>query len=335
VEELVNDLIYISRVTDPYFNLALENHLLLNFIENERILLVYENSPSVIIGRFQNPWIECNLPRMFEDNVLLVRRQSGGGTVYHDSGNLNFSFIADKKHHNKDYNHAHLLRALEKVGVHAKSTIRGDLRLVEDASRKISGSAFKEKKDSSFHHGTMLIDTDLDLLNMYINSDKKDLATKSIASIRSIVANLSEINPLVTKSNFTEALVDEFKVLQMQKVCEVTYESKIYQILLDSEYYNELKSKSWLYLQTPQFQVNEDINWAHIQLTVKKTKIVTLDIHINDVHPSLEESIKEALVGSSIFDVQEKLSGEIFEYDNIGKRLYSWFELYFSLDALP
>jgi lipoate-protein ligase A len=95
--------LFLSTFDDPYINLSIENQLLLNIRPDERILFLYNNQESVVLGRFQNPWLECNLKKISERKINLVRRQSGGGCVYHDKGNLNFSFLYPEKEHSSNW----------------------------------------------------------------------------------------------------------------------------------------------------------------------------------------------------------------------------------------
>ena len=168
------------KSSDPCTNLAIENQILLNLDADTVHILFWINNPCVVMGRFQNPFLECKLDKMIKDGVLLVRRQSGGGCVYHDLNNLNYSFITNKIHHNKDNNHKILIDALSSFEIDAFSTKRVDLFLCDNGTdKKFSGSAFKEKKDTAFHHGTLLIDSDLDRLNYYLTP--KDLNVKSVS----------------------------------------------------------------------------------------------------------------------------------------------------------
>jgi lipoate-protein ligase A len=272
---------------------------------------------------------------MNENSVLLVRRQSGGGTVYHDEHNTNFSFIADKKIHDKNFNHSIITRALGALSVEAVSTQRGDIRLKEFSSRKVSGSAFKEKKDSAFHHGTMLINSDLDSLNIYINSDKQKLVSKSISSIRSIVANINEINTLVTSSHFTKAISSEFDPDKVKITRYVDSTSELYKDIVSSDYYKHLTSNEWRYFETPLFEVDVNLGWINIQMSIKKTKIVSIDVDSNNIHASLSQLIEETLLGVSLFDIKNILQSVDLTFDNTDKKLLSWFNDYFCLENLP
>ncbi|POD93108.1 hypothetical protein BV924_17800 [Pectobacterium odoriferum] len=117
---------------------------------------------TVVIGRAQNPWKECNTRRMEEDGIKLARRSSGGGAVFHDLGNTCFTFMAGKPEYDKSVSTQIVLDALSSLGLKASASGRNDL-VVEtaDGVRKVSGSAYRETKDRGFHHGTLLLNADL------------------------------------------------------------------------------------------------------------------------------------------------------------------------------
>lgn len=287
-----------TDITDPFLNLAIENDLLLKTQKGQRQLFLYQNSPCVVIGRFQNPWIECNIAKMVKQGVPLLRRQSGGGTVYHDEGNLNFSFIADRSLHSQSFNHELVVQALKQMGVIAYATARGDIRLSDGTERKISGSAFKQKKDQAFHHGTMLITSDLDKLNSYITSNKQNMESKSIASVRSQVANISESHCSVTKEKFIQSLQETFinEHQDVQKLF-ISKEDSLSQDIL--EYAQWLKSYQWKIMETPKFKrtlaIDEKIE---IEIEVKKTKIQKISLIAQGVHPLVIDELEKKLQGS-------------------------------------
>lgn len=325
--------IFTSKIEDIYFNLALENYLLTEYIKSERILFTYSNAPCVVIGRFQNPWIECNLKKMHEEGVELVRRQSGGGTVYHDQMNINFSFLAPKKLHDKNWNHTLVVSALKKLGVSAIFTERGDIRENGPDKCKISGSAFKEKKDTAFHHGTMLIKSDLAKLNLYIHSNKDQLESKSIASKRSVVTNLTAINPKITNDSFIYALEQEFDVLEPSTV--ITKSHPWFKQIIDGNYYQLLKSHAWKYLETPKFYVEESFDEFEISLEIKKTNIEAIELNHNDYHPVLLSMVSSQLLGKSLFEIESVLEQMNISDFKDAHLLSDWFNEYFELKTLP
>ncbi len=184
--------VYRSSLVDPFLNLAIEDYLLRNRPLSERALLLYVNDPAVVIGRHQNPWIECNPELMAQEGVVLARRQSGGGTVYHDRGNLNFTLFSRREDYDQDANFDLVVEALRTLGVAAERSGRNDLVC---GGYKISGSAFKHLRERSFHHGTVLVAADLARLSAVLKPAPAEIRSRGIASVRSTVANLIDLVP--------------------------------------------------------------------------------------------------------------------------------------------
>lgn len=200
-----------NNIYDPRINLALEEHALRTFDmeEGRSYLLFYINEPSVIIGKHQNTLEEINTDFIDSRGVHVVRRLSGGGAVYHDHGNLNFSFLTkyDPKHFN---NYAQftgpVIRALHKLGVNAELSGRNDI-LVE--GRKISGNAQFTSRERMFSHGTLLFDTRLEDVVSALNVNMGKIESKGIKSIRSRVANIAEfLRTPMTIEEFRQHLLD-------------------------------------------------------------------------------------------------------------------------------
>jgi lipoate-protein ligase A len=197
-----------ENVTDPRINLAIEEYLLRNIHPEEDILLFYINEPSIIIGRNQNTVEEINVDYIDEHQIHVVRRLSGGGAVYHDHGNLNFSFIAPNTGSN--FNNfqkftAPVIEAVNEMGVAAELSGRNDI-LVE--GRKISGNAQYIAGARMVSHGTLLFDTDLSHVGEALRVKASKIESKGIKSIRSRVANISEfLNEPMTIEIFRQRLL--------------------------------------------------------------------------------------------------------------------------------
>ncbi|MBB6480012.1 lipoate--protein ligase [Spirochaeta isovalerica] len=202
--------VFFSEATDPFTNLSIEKWLLKREdLKNSDVLLFYRNAPSVILGRFQNPWLECDLRKMEADEVTLVRRESGGGTVYHDQGNMNFSFIENKDRLIKEEKTAIVVAALTSLGIEAAQGERNDIYI---DGKKISGSAGRYTAKRALHHGTLLIETDLKNLNRYLL--KKDYKSPSMnsrgtASIPSEVTNILYYNNQLVYREICESIIEK------------------------------------------------------------------------------------------------------------------------------
>jgi lipoate-protein ligase A len=233
-----------SPFQNPFINLSLEDYFLRADVELP-VLLFYVNRPCVVLGRFQNPWIECNLPYLVEKDIWLVRRQSGGGCVFHDEGNLNYCFIYPTGMIDRDEGVKYIQAAMKNADIHLDISPRHDLWL---EGKKISGSAFKQIKNSSFHHGTFLVSSDLEKLDESLKHTLIAKDSKSIPSVRSKVIKLQE----------------KFPGTQIQDVIEIVcHFFKTSPIELDGSYlsrfeiqtaFNSLTSWEWIWGETPAFE---------------------------------------------------------------------------------
>ncbi len=197
-----------ENVTDPRINLAIEEHLLRNLESEEDILLFYINEPSIIIGRNQNTLEEINRDYVEAHGIHVVRRLSGGGAVYHDLGNLNFSFIMrGGKESLVDFKKftAPVVRALVEMGIPAELGGRNDIQV---DGRKVSGNASYRVKAGTVCHGTLLFDADLSRLSEALNVKPDKIVSKGIKSVRSRVANLREfLEPAMDIHTFRQRIL--------------------------------------------------------------------------------------------------------------------------------
>lgn len=182
--------IFRSNARDPFFHLAVEEWLLREVTGDA--LFLYQNPPSVVLGRFQNPWLECDLSYMRERNLMLVRRMSGGGTVWHDEGNVNMAWVRPLKGFKKDEMLWQVCEKLKSFDLSVTVNARHDLvvTMPDGSTRKVSGSAYKQTKDRVLHHFTLLLNSDLSVLNRVLQSPHRLQETRSIPSVRSQVMNL-------------------------------------------------------------------------------------------------------------------------------------------------
>ena len=169
--------IYMSEDFNPYRNLATEKLLLDSVGEDSLILYLWQNEKTVVIGRNQNPLAECNCALLKEENGFLARRLSGGGAVFHDCGNLNFTFLCCTENYDLEKQLRVIQKACEMAGIHAELNGRNDL--LADG-RKFSGNAFYNSKGKSYHHGTILINADKEKLTKYLTPPKAKLWAKGV-----------------------------------------------------------------------------------------------------------------------------------------------------------
>lgn len=295
----MNTRILYSQTYDPWFNLATEEWIFNDMAPEAHVLYLWSNDETVVIGRCQNPWVECRLDLMERDGVRLARRQSGGGAVFHDKKNLNFTFMSGLDDYSVERNFEIIRAALDRFGIPAEVTGRNDLIV---GGRKISGSAFKKNKDLAFHHGTLLIDTDLVKLSSYLNPDPRKLEAKGVKSVKSRVANLVEINPRITAEGLRDALADEFagRLGTGEEISLGT--DSLGDIPELVGYYERLKSREWLYGRTPPFTHSFDqrFPWGgvEIRLDVRKGRIHDALIHSDCLYPEMILALAENLRGA-------------------------------------
>lgn len=198
--------LYESGSTDPYYNLALEQHLL-ESAQDRCILYLWQNENTVVIGRNQNPWKECRTTLLSQEGGHLARRLSGGGAVFHDLGNLNFTFLMPQADYDLDRQLSVIREAVCSLGIPAEKSGRNDILA---NGRKFSGNAFYKNGRQAYHHGTLLVDADMEKLNRYLSPSKAKLQAKGVDSVRSRVVNLKELEPEITVAALKEALIRSF-----------------------------------------------------------------------------------------------------------------------------
>jgi lipoate---protein ligase len=254
-------------------NLAIEEYALKNLDINETYLLFYINKPSIIIGKNQNTIEEINTEYVEENGITVVRRLSGGGAVYHDLGNLNFSFITkddgESFHNFKKFTEP-VIQALKKLGVNAELSGRND---IEVDGRKISGNAQFSTRGRMFSHGTLMLDSEIDHVVSALRVKKDKIESKGIKSIRSRVANISEfLKEKVTVEEFRQLLLtnifDGLDEIPEYVLTEEDWE-KIHQL---SE--NRYQTWEWNYGKSPKFNLHHSnrfpIGSIDVRLEVNK-----------------------------------------------------------------
>lgn len=261
---------------DPMINLAIEEYCLKYLDPEETYLLFYINQPSIIIGKNQNTIEEINTKYVEDNGIKVVRRLSGGGAVYHDKGNLNFSFITkddgDSFHNFKKFTEP-VIKALEKLGVKAELSGRNDIMT---DGRKISGNAQFATRGRIFSHGTLLFDSEIEHVVSALNVKKEKIESKGIKSIRSRVANISELmDQKMTTEEFRKILLsyifDTNGDVPQYRLTEKDWE-KIHEISRD-----RYQKWEWNYGRSPKFNLQHSKRFPagsiDLRLEVKKGMI--------------------------------------------------------------
>ncbi|WP_068676632.1 lipoate--protein ligase [Oceanobacillus sp. Castelsardo] len=289
-------------ITDPMVNLAIEEYILENFGEKDTYLLFYINKPSIIIGRNQNTIEEINTDYIDEKGIKVVRRLSGGGAVYHDEQNLNFSFIT-KDDGESFQNFAKFLKPIIKVlnnmGVPAELQGRNDVAV---NGRKISGNAMFSTKGRMFSHGTLMLDSEVEELTRALKVKKEKIESKGIKSIRSRVATISEfLEEKISMEEFKETIlknvfeVDDVKDVPQYELTEEDWE-RIYEI---SE--NRYQKWEWNYGKSPSYNAQESHKFpaglVDVRLDVQKGIIKNCKIYGDFFGVGDVKELEEKLVG--------------------------------------
>ena len=208
IQQDVTGYYLISPTTNAHENMAYDQLLLETLAPGDVCLFLYVNAPSVIIGQNQNPYRECDLSAMAEDHVRLARRISGGGAVYHDFGNLNYSFHTPVQTYDPVAQTKIICRTLSSFGISAVPSGRNDLTV---DGRKCSGSAFCRRGNRQLHHGTLLVTCDTSRMARYLHVSPQKLQAKGVTSVHSRVCNLSSFVKDLTIERLRDALIKSFE----------------------------------------------------------------------------------------------------------------------------
>ena len=308
--------IYRSKSNNPFVNLSIENFLMQKHKDetNHNVLYLWRNGPSVIMGKHQSVWRECRVHKMEEDKVYLVRRPSGGEAVYQDTGNSIFTFICDRgfnDFNNEAFiglNNQIVIRALRSIGVpDVEATGRNDLQF---DGKKISGAAFRHTKETSLHHGTLLLDVNMGALANYLTPNKAKLESKGVTSVAARVMNLKEFKVDIDHAEVSDALIREFLLTYVESDHE---RAKIPVVDIDESIVerepivkasmDQLMNKDWRFGKDPKFshKMENRFSWGSIEINI-------------DVQGNV---IKDAMVYSDALDVSfiDLLSKSLLGHD--------------------
>lgn len=282
--------------TDVYENLALERLLTETVGRGECVLYLWRNQHTVVIGRNQNAWQECRTTQLERDGGHLARRLSGGGAVYHDLGNLNFTFCLRTEDFDLPRQQSVLLRAVRSLGIPAELSGRNDL-IAE--GKKFSGNSFYSHAGRSFHNGTLLLSADLETLGKYLTPPRAKLERKGVASVRARVCNLSEFCPDLTVERLENALIASF-----EKEYSLTAQAVDPAALDDGKlrrYRDEFASWDWIYgrMRPFTFSCEGSFDWGGVtlQLAVKDGLIGHADVYTDALDADLAETVSQGLRG--------------------------------------
>lgn len=292
----MGNYLYVSTSGDGWRNLAVDEYFLDTLGPDDMMLYFYVNKNAVIIGQGQNPWAECRLAEMDRDGVQLVRRITGGGAVFHDEGNLNFSFIAGEGRYDLERQLGLILDAVRALGIPCEFSGRNDLL---GDGRKFSGNAFCKRGAIRQHHGTLLISADMTRLQNYLNVDPRKLKPKGVKSVKSRVCNLNEFVPELRRDDMLEALkcayaaeYGDYTELQTSQLDEAAI----------APYYEKQKSDAWRLGVTPRFdlEIENRFPWGGLQmlLTLRHGEVSDISVYSDANDAELPGRVRAALLGA-------------------------------------
>jgi len=303
-------LIIDSPSNNAYFNLATEEYLF-NHLKEEEIFLLYVNAPSIIVGKYQNTLAEVNLDYVQNNEIKVVRRLTGGGAVYHDLGNLNFSFhthLGDNDYLEFDTFTKPVIELLNQLGVPAKLEGRNDL-LVE--GRKFSGNAKMTKGGKMIQHGTILIDSEMSVLVEALKVNPLKFVDKATKSTRSRVTNLKEYLPQGTTTNsFKELLIESMLTYRPSaKLHALTEEDiKAIEALVKEKY----ETWDWNFGFSPKYNFKKAI----------KLPAGFIELHMDVMKGGRIDKVKifgDFFASEAIEELENKIIGQHHDYDTIKK----------------
>ena len=288
--------LYESASYDPYYNLAVEQHLLESVDEDSCILYLWQNAHTVVIGRNQNAWKECRTSLLEQEGGHLARRLSGGGAVFHDLGNLNFTFLVPQADYDLDRQFSVIQEAARSFGIPAKKSGRND---VLADGRKFSGNAFYRNGTQAYHHGTLLVDVDMQHMSRYLNPSKAKLQSKGVDSVRSRVVNLRELNPDITIPSLKAAMAEAFAKVYSLPLEQLPEEA------LNKPHIDSLRQRNgsweWLYGQKIPFtfEWEDRFPWGSVQvaLQVENGIVRQAKVYSDAMDWSLASKLEQSLTG--------------------------------------
>lgn len=285
-----------SNVTDPYWNLALERTLLETVPEGCCILYLWQNANTVVIGRNQNAWRECRTALLEEEGGKLARRLSGGGAVYHDLGNLNFTFLMPSAEYDLPKQFSVISTACEALGIRTELSGRNDL--LADG-RKFSGNAFYHHEGRSFHHGTILISADMEKMGRYLMPAPAKMESKGVKSVPARVINLDSLCPGLTVGDMKSAMLNAFQRVYGCRTELIAPEET------DPErtelYAGRNRSYEWNYGRSMPFNaaLEDRFSWGDIRMEfdVSEGRIRNLTVYSDAMDASIAPILSDALTG--------------------------------------
>jgi lipoate-protein ligase A len=297
---------YIGNSFDPYRNLAVEEFLLETVRPGQMILYLWQNERTVVIGKNQNAWKECRFQQLEQDGGHLARRLSGGGAVFHDLGNLNFTFLMPAADYDLPRQMSVILQAVRALGIDAQKSGRNDVTV---DGKKFSGNAFCQKGDNAYHHGTLMLQVDTQKVAHYLNVSEKKLRSKGVSSVTSRVCNLCDYLPQLDRAQLKQQM--QRQLLQALGEVYGLAPQPLEESLLNWERISQLEERNasweWKFGRRLAFtwERDERFDWGEVQLQLQIDRGIIQDALL----------YSDALDAEFLLPVRERLIGCRMEPD--------------------
>ena len=293
--------ILVSDQFNPYINVAVENYLLGCPADDTLTLYLWQNRRTVVIGQNQNPFSECNLDQLLADGGYLMRRRTGGGAVYHDDGNLNFSFLIPHDTYSVERQFAVIAAALKPFGLETETSGRNDMLC---QGRKFSGNAFAVGENRRLHHGTLLIAGNMDDLKRYLKVKPSKLVKHGVGSVQGRVINISELNQAITANSIKPHLISAFQS-EYGQVAETLDFHAIANLPEVKAIIATMSSDEWLYGRWHNFEATRSaqFEWGNVDISLSvdsaSNTIQSATIATDALNTTIANRVAAMLTGQS------------------------------------
>ena len=292
--------VFVSESLDVYHNQAIEKYFLDRIEDDEVILYLWQNDKTIVIGANQDAYGECDIEKLEKDGGHLARRITGGGAVYHDKGNLNFTFITPKALYDLSKQEEVILKALDCLGIKAAKTGRNDLVI---DGRKFSGHAYYKGKRSCLHHGTLMLEVDEGRLQDYLRVSLAKLHSKNVASVRSRIINLKSVREDLDIDSLKKALIRSAEAIYETKAEPYTAFDQDELTKLEAQFKDGKWRYGKLYKEGRVIEKRFDFGTVRIVYVMEEDQIKDLSVFTDALDTDLFDGLEKRLIGKRINEI--------------------------------
>ena len=292
--------VFVSESLDVYHNQAIEKYFLDRIEDDEVILYLWQNDKTIVIGANQDAYGECDIEKLEKDGGHLARRITGGGAVYHDKGNLNFTFITPKALYDLSKQEEVILKALDCLGIKAAKTGRNDLVI---DGRKFSGHAYYKGKKSCLHHGTLMLEVDEGRLQDYLRVSLAKLHSKNVASVRSRIINLKSVREDLDLDSLKKALIHSAELIYETKAEPYTAFDQDELTKLEVQFKDDKWRYGKLYKEGRVIEKRFDFGTVRIVYVMEEDQIKDLSVFTDALDTDLFDGLEKRLIGKRIDEI--------------------------------